>query len=342
MFSFNVHALHRAIEENKYRSFWKEVIRAKAAKINDQNHECIYTPLHHAIAHNKFEFMVVLLTHPLIDLDLVDQSRKTVQEMVSISPFVGEDIFLAVTSMVHKREENNKINILDFIRNRDRFYGELPAPIMAQLHDEERLTKILIDFHRWAQSKVHTQETFLRSDDPEVLALAHFLLNAETTSFLREQIQKSALKEYRIGKKIREHNVAKYEKIICDLIVVLKNIFLQSIEANRCLQRFFYSIRWICSKALKNDRRAAEERILSFIFFRFINNLLLQSPHMSDGIEKIRLIKVLQRTLSGEYEKGGDLEILGDFFAGNNKLGEEARVALTIFRKIFYREIPQP
>ncbi len=314
-------------------------IDAQKEEINNQDPDCYYTPLHLAIARNKFDFMIVLLTHPLSNLELEDHSKKTIKALVKISPFIDEMITASVLNHLDNLDTNSSLDFLDFIKNEDKFPNlNLPSyPHMdARTSDEQNLTRILIDFRRWGISNIHRPEIFLRHDDQEVVALAHFLLSAETARPLRERIQKIDLKKYKIRKKINKKNIGKHERIICFLLDELKDIFSESLNMNRCLERLFFSMRWISSEALKDKEESVEDRILSLVFLRFINPLLKQSDRLSMPA-KIRLIKSLQRTLSGEDEKGGELEALGDFFAARNENGEDARITITIFKKIFYK-----
>ncbi|MCA9508708.1 MAG: hypothetical protein KC505_09845, partial [Myxococcales bacterium] len=178
--------------------------------------------------------------------------------------------------------------------------------------------------------------TFLREDSDAITGIVDFLFNAHASKNLINEIREINFSNYLFFSEIKKKNISKCEKKIYQLLFDLKKIFSRNIEKQKTLQRLFFSLHSISTHALRGNGAIAEERILSLIFLRFINVILQKFSDEQEAQARINLIKCLQRTISGESEKGGELGLLNKFFAGTNSKGKKTQALLKELQKIFY------
>jgi hypothetical protein len=368
--------LHDAIEAGNKQTFWELALIGDEKLLNGQDCHFQQSPLHLALSRGQLDMVFILVSHPLVKLDLLNGAGNSVEKQAKISFLIEELAGNQIIWAIQKRilVESNSLSSVFNAQEREGLnnnnsrkieesqvnlaivedvtivgggnkrlrpqYRDLSqkdhgmSEIELEIEEEGNLTLSLRNFRSWALENKFSRETFLREDHENISDLVNFLFQGRASFFLREQIASLALKSL----KCKVAKRAECERKIIALIGQLKIIFLAEIKNGAdSMNRYFHGLRFIFDEILGPE--IAEELMISMIFLRFINPSLLANK-TADLKTATVLSKCLQRTVSGQDEKGGQLAVSKKFIEGNNKRGLKVRSLLKEFMGIVYKSSP--
>ncbi len=103
----NSNELHDAIEKENFEKFWRLVVSGDEELLNGQDYILKNTPAHLALCRGQIEMAFVLISHPKVNLDLLNQAKNNVEQQTSLAVLIEENTALAIIDAIRHRSRSS-------------------------------------------------------------------------------------------------------------------------------------------------------------------------------------------------------------------------------------------